>query len=42
MDHALPEAMKKKVDVLYMRDMEIRGYIMLEGLLHAKTIYLWR
>ena len=35
----LPPILERDVDALYMRNMEIRGYVMLQALLSAKTIY---
>ena len=36
---ALPDMLKLKVDLLHMRNLEVRGYVMLQALLTAKTIY---
>jgi predicted nucleotidyltransferase len=35
----LPHILGRDVDTLYMRNMEIWGYVMLQALLSAKTIY---
>jgi len=36
---SLPEVLKRKVDLLHMRSLEIRGFVMLQALVTAKTVY---